>query len=123
MCVVNVLSIVDAIHLSLAFLIILCAVVLGWIQLGQRLMTALIGLQVLVGVIYATVLGGALKTIGGHIGEHILGALLAMTAYIAARRFGANTTSRIVPIVLAAIGLLLVLLTAYLGLKMYGRIA
>jgi len=120
---VNAISIVDAVHLSLAFLIVLCAVVLGWVQLGQRLMTVFIGLQVLVGIIYAAVLGGALKTVGGHIFEHILGALLAMAAYIAARRLGANTTSRTVPIVLAAIGLLLVLLTAYLGLKMYGRIA
>jgi hypothetical protein len=121
--VVNAISIVDAVHLSLAFLIILCAVVLGWIQLGQRLMTALIGLQVLVGITYAAVLGSALKTVGGHIVEHVLGALLAMGAYIVARRLGANSTSRTVPIVLAAIGLLLVILTAYLGLKMYGRVA
>jgi hypothetical protein len=118
---VNAVSVVDAVHLGVAFLIILCAVTLGWVQLGQRVMTTLIGVQVLVGIVYSVLLGGTLKKLGGHIAEHVAGALLAMGAYIAARRLGARSTSPIVPIVLAAVGLVLVLATAHLGLRMSGR--
>jgi len=114
---------VDTIHWVFAFLVLLAAVTMGWVQLGQRLMVALIGIQVLIGIVYAAMLGTALAGAGARIGEHILGALLAMGAYIVARRASTRVPSRPVQLGLAAAGLLLLIGTAYLGLKMSGKIA
>ena len=113
---------VDTIHWVFAFLVLLTAVTMGWVQLGQRVMVTLIGIQVLIGIVYAAMLGAALASAGALIGEHILGALLAMGAYIVARRSSPGGASRPVQFVLAAAGLLLLVGTAYLGLKMSGKI-
>jgi hypothetical protein len=120
---VDAALIADSIHLSFAFLVILAAIFVGWMQIGQRVMLVLIGVQVLIGIVNAALMGGALAALGGRVAEHILGALLAMGAYIAARRVGANSKSRVAPMALAAAGLVLLLATAYLGLKMHGRVA
>ena len=118
----SAIPIIDEVHLVVAFLVLLCAIILGWVQTGRRVMAAIIGLQVLIGIVYAAMLGPALQSVGPRIAEHILGAFLAMGAYIIGRRLGANANSRVVPILLSALGLLLALCTAYLGLKMHGRI-
>jgi hypothetical protein len=114
---------VDTIHWVFAFLVLLAAVTMGWVQIGQRLMVTVIGIQVLIGIVYAAMLGAAIAGMGGRIAEHILGALLAMGAYIAARRLSTRGASRAVQLLVAAAGLLLLIGTAYLGLKMHGRIA
>jgi uncharacterized membrane protein YccC len=114
---------VDTIHWVFAFLVLLAAVTMGWMQVGQRLMVALIGVQVVIGIVFAAMLGPGIGGMGARVGEHILGALLAMGAYIAARRLSERGASRGVQLALAAVGLLLLIGTAYLGLKMHGRIA
>src|SRR5665213_1599640 len=114
---------VDTIHWVFAFLVLLTAVTMGWVQMGQRVMVTVIGVQVLIGIVYAAMLGPALSSVGARLGEHILGALLAMGAYIVARRLGMRGASRAVQLAVAAVGLLLVIGTAYLGLKMSGKIA
>ncbi len=113
---------IDTIHWIFAFLVLLCAVTMGWMQVGQRVMVAVISIQVLIGVVYAGVLGAGIAGMGMRVGEHILGALLAMGAYIAARRLGERGASRATVLSLAALGLVLLVGTAYLGLKMHGRI-
>jgi hypothetical protein len=115
-------NVIDTIHWSVAFLILLSALLLGWVQLGRRVMVALIGLQVLIGIVYAAVLGAALATKGAILGVHIVGALLAMAAYMVGRRLGERGGSRFVPLALSAVGLIVLFATAYLGLKMYGRV-
>lgn len=118
----DAIAVVDTIHWVFAFLVILCAVALGWVQVGQRVMVTVIGVQVLIGIVFAAMLGSGIAGLGARIGEHVLCALLAMGAYIAARRLGA-AGSRGAQIGLAALGLVLLGLTAYVGLKMHGRIA
>lgn len=114
---------VDTIHWVFAFLVLLSAVALGWVQIGQRVMVAIIGVQVLIGIVFAAMLGAGIAGQGARIAEHIAGALLAMGAYIAARRLSQRGASATVQFALAGAGLLLLLLTAYVGLKMHGRIA
>lgn len=116
------LTVIDTIHWSFAFLLILCAALLGWVQLGRRLMVALFGIQFVIGVVYLGMLGAGVAALGGRLWLHILGWLLAMSAYIVGRRLGEGTRNRTVPIVLSALGLVLLLLTGYLGLMMHGRI-
>lgn len=108
---------VREIHWGFAFLVLLCGVAVGWTSLGQRVMTAVIGIQVLLGLIFAAVLGAGIAGLGMELGEHILGALLAMGAYIAARRVG-DRGSRGGQLALAALGLLLLIGTASLGVTM-----
>jgi hypothetical protein len=114
---------VDTIHWVFAFLVLLTAVTMGWMQIGQRVMVAVIGIQVLIGIVLAAVLGAGIGGLGARVAEHVLGALLAMGAYIAARRLGERGASRGVQLALAALGLLLLIGTVYVGLKMHGRIA
>jgi len=119
----DAVAVVDTIHWIFAFLVLLCAVTMGWMRVGQRVMMTVIGIQVLIGIVFAAMLGAGLAAVGPRIAEHIAGALLAMGAYMAARRLGAKGASRGLVLLLAAIGLLLLIGTAYLGLKMHGRIA
>ncbi len=112
----DLITSVDTVHWVFAFLVLLAAVTIGWTQLGQRVMVALIGIQVLIGIVFAAVNGPALAGKGAAIGEHIVGALLAMAAYIFARRLGQRGATRPTQIGLSALGLLLLLGTAYLGL-------
>ncbi len=114
------ISTIDTVHLGVAFLVLLGAVAFGWVQLGRRVMVALIGLQVLVGLIYAGTLG---KATPPAVLGHIVVALAAMAAYIVGRRLGERSRGPLWPMLLSAIGLLLVLLAAYMGLRMHGRIA
>ena len=119
----DAVTIADTIHWVFAFLVLLTAVTMGWVQIGQRVMVTVIGIQVLIGIVYAALLGPAISGLGARVGEHILGALLAMGAFIVARRLSRRGASRAIQLLLAAVGLLLLIGTAYLGLKMHGRIA
>ncbi|MDQ2991620.1 MAG: hypothetical protein M3R30_02215 [Candidatus Eremiobacteraeota bacterium] len=119
----DLVTTVDTVHWVFAFLVLLCAVTMGWMQLGQRVMVAVIGIQVLIGIVLAVVLGAGIGGLGARVAEHIVGALLAMGAYIAARRAAQSGVSRPLQLTIAAVGLLLLIGTAYLGLKMHGRIA
>ncbi len=107
------------IHLGVAYLVLLLALFLGWVPMGRRVMVAVIGLQVLIGAGVAAVIRPPAMVIG-----HIVLALLAMGAFIAARRFGESSpsASRAMPMVLSAVGLILVIVTIVVGFKMVGRI-
>jgi hypothetical protein len=110
-------NIVLEIHLVVAFLVILLAVFLGWAQMGRRVMAAVIGLQVLIGLIVAGMLGASHVPLPPAVWSHVIGGLLAMFAYIFARRI-ADQGKTGIALALSAVGLLLVLATAWLGLHM-----
>ena len=116
----SAIPVIEQIHLAFAFLVLLCALLLGWVQLGRRVMIALIGVQFLIGLIYAGMLG---KATPPEVLWHALGAVLATVAYVAGRRLGDRSTSPAVPIVLSLVGLALLVGTAYVGLHMHGMSA
>ncbi len=115
------LTVVDTIHWSFAFLILLCAFTLGWIQLGRRVMLALVGIQFIIGIVYLGLIGTGAAALGGRLWMHILGWLLATVAYALGSRAGRSSSSKAVPILLSLIGLVLLLTTAWVGLAMHGR--
>lgn len=112
----SAIPVIEQIHLGFAFLVLLCALLLGWVQLGRRVMIALVGVQFLIGMIYAALLG---KATPPDVLWHVLGAVLATVAYVAGRRLGDRSTSPAVPIALSLLGLLLLIGTAYVGVHMH----
>lgn len=113
------MGIILEIHLYVAFLIVLLAVFIGWVQMGRRTLVAVIGLQVLVGVAVAGVLGANHVALPAQLWAHIIGALLAMFAYIVGRRLVDRQPSQLaVGWLVSAAGLVLVLFTAWLGYHM-----
>lgn len=114
--------VVDVIHLSFAFFVVLCALLLGWVQMGRRVMNVVIGIQILIGIVFAAVLGAAIATKAEILAAHVACALAALAAYIVGRWLGERPNSGAGAVVLSAVGFVLVIATAYLGLKMYGRL-
>lgn len=114
--------VIDVIHWGFAFFVLLCAAALGWVQMGRRVMNVVIGIQILIGVVYAAVLGAALATKGTLLATHIIFALAALAAYIVGRRLGERSGSRAGAVVLSAVGFVLLLVTAYFGMKTFGRL-
>src|SRR6185312_9958713 len=90
------------------------ALIMGWVQMGRRVMIAVIGLQVLIGVIVAAWAGAAHHVLPSNLWVHIVGGLLAMFAYIAGRRLD-DRGNRGAALLLSLIGFVLVLFTAWYG--------
>ena len=110
------MSIILEIHLYVAFLIVLLAIFIGWVQLGRRTLVAVIGLQVLVGIALAAAAGMERVPLPAQLWIHIVGALLAMLAYIVGRRLTERHPSTPgIGWLVSAAGLILVLFTAWFG--------
>lgn len=108
------MGVVLEIHLVIAYLVLLLALTIGWIQRGRRMMDAVLGLQMLLGVIVAVTLRPP-----PIVSAHILLALGAMAAYMVGKRVADRGPSHI-PLLMSALGLLLVVSTIWLGLRMVG---
>jgi hypothetical protein len=104
-------------HLGVAYLVLLLALFLGWVPMGRRVMVGVIGLQVVLGIAVAAVFRPPAIVIG-----HIVLGLLAMGAYIAARRFGERRPAGAFPAIFSAAGIVLIVVTIMLGFKMVGRL-
>jgi hypothetical protein len=74
------------VHLGFAFFVFLAALCVGWVQMGRRAMSGIIGIQVLIGIIVAAWAGMAHMLLPGTLWVHVAAALVAMFAYIAGRR-------------------------------------
>ena len=103
-------------HLGIAYLVLLLALFLGWVPMGRRVMVGAIGLQVAIGIVLAAMLRPPATVLG-----HIVLALLAMGAYIAAKRTSERAGARSLPILLSGAGVVFILITILLGFKMVGR--
>jgi hypothetical protein len=74
------------VHLGFAFFVFLVALFVGWVQMGRRTMSAILGIQILIGIVAAVWLAIAHYPLPPTLWIHIVGALAAMFAYIAGRR-------------------------------------
>ena len=116
------MSILATIHFVLAFLVLLCAIVFSWNSRGRRVMNAVLGLQVLCGIVYAAAFamqGGALPP---TMWVHVVGALCALLAYGFARRLGDRPGGASTGLMLSIAGLLCIFATMYLGFHLAGQI-
>lgn len=116
------MSIFATIHYVLAFLVLLCALVFSWNSRGRGVINAVLGLQVLCGLIYAVpfVMQGALSVI--EVGAHVAGSLAALIAYGFARHLGDRPGGTSTGLAFSIAGLLCICATIYLGFHMAGQI-
>jgi hypothetical protein len=113
------MSIALEVHWGFAFFVVLAALFVGWVQMGRRVMSAIIGIQILIGVIVAAWAGIAHFPMHAALWLHVVAALVAMFAYIAGRRLFDRAPQNALPAVaMSLLGFLLLLVTAWLGLRM-----
>lgn len=112
------MTVVGEVHLVVAFLVGLCALLFSWNSTGRRVMNAITGLQVVIGLVFAGMMGAAHEPLPRSLWLHVVTALAAMGAYIAARRIGDRAGGSKRAAAISVLGVVLVLLTIYLGLRM-----
>lgn len=116
------MSIALEVHLGFAFFVILAALFVGWVQMGRRVMSGIIGIQILIGVIVSAWAGIARYPLPGTLWVHILGALLAMFAYIVGRRMYDRAPQKPLPAVgMSLLGFILLILTIAYGFHLVYR--
>ena len=107
------------VHFLIAFLTALCALVFSWNELGRRVINAVLGLQILVGLV---VLGMHVRAHEGfhhELGWHVAGAVAAAACYGAAGAFGRRAGGARAALAASIAGLLLVGATIVVGLRMF----
>ena len=110
------------IHFVVAFLVVLCAIVFSWNDLGRRVVNAVAGLQFLIGLILAGIMGSQHVPMPPNLWLHIFCALLVMASYGMAMRFGKRAGGARTALALSIVGFVLVFVTFYLGLHMAGKV-
>lgn len=117
------MKIVLEIHLVVAFLLVLCALIFSWNVSGRRVVNAVAVLQFLVGLAVAGMMGAAHMMLPPPVWIHIILALAIMACYGMAMRFGKRAGSSNLAVVFSVLGLLLVLANVYLGWHMAGGVS
>jgi hypothetical protein len=110
------------IHLGFAFFVFLLALFVGWVQMGRRVMVAVIGIQLLIGVVISAWAGMTHVPLPGTLWMHIVGGLIAMFAYIVGRRlYDRSPEYRVPAIGLSLLGFIFVILTIWYGTSLWMR--
>lgn len=113
------MSIALEVHLGFAFFVVLTGLFVGWVQMGRRVMSAIIGIQILIGVAVAAWAGIVHFPLHDTLWVHIVGALLAMFAYIVGRRLFDRAPQNALPAIgMSLLGFVLLLVTAWLGFRL-----
>lgn len=110
------------IHYVVAFLVVLCAIVFSWSTLGRRVVNAIVGLQFIVGLALAGVMGASHIPVPQSLWIHILCVLVVFASYGMAMRFGRQAGGAKTALAFSVVGFVFVLLTFYLGLHMSGKV-
>jgi hypothetical protein len=110
------------IHLGVAFLAALCAVVFSWNDLGRRVVNAVVGLQVLIGLAVAGVMGTQHVPMPPAIGIHVVVGIFILACYGVASRFGRRPGRRGAAVLISIIGAIGIFYNLYLGWHMAGRV-
>jgi len=115
------MGVILEIHVVVAFLVVLCAVVFSWTDLGRRVVNAVAALQFVLGLILAGIMGDHVA-LPPLVWAHLLCALLVLAAYGLAMRFGKRAGGARASLVFSVVGLILVFVTLYLGLHMAAKV-
>lgn len=118
----SVVSVTVEIHLVLAFLSGLCALIFSWTPNGRRVVNAVVGLQFIVGLVVAGTLGANHEPLPPTIWLHLLVAILIMASYGAAIRFGKRAGGARPALLFSILGLVLVLTNIWLGAHVAGMV-
>jgi quinol-cytochrome oxidoreductase complex cytochrome b subunit len=116
------MSVIVEIHFVLAFLAALCALVFSWTALGRRVVNAVVGLQFLMGLIVAGVLGANHEPLPPQTWLHLAIAVLVLGAYGMAIRAGRRAGGASRAMIFSIAGLVLLLLNVWIGMNVAGRV-
>jgi hypothetical membrane protein len=116
------MSVVLEIHLVVAFLLALCAIIFSWNAQGRRVVNAVAALQFLVGLVLAGMFGASHTPLPPQVWLHIIAALLILGCYGVAMRFGKRAGGNGTALAFSVAGLILVLYNIYLGWSMAGGV-
>ena len=107
------------IHLVIAFLLALCAIIFSWNVMGRRVVNAVAALQFVVGLVAAGMLG---KNAPPAVWVHLLVALVILTSYGMAMRAGKRAGGATQALFFSIVGFVLVFVNIWLGWHMAGRV-
>ena len=110
------------IHLVVAFLVVLCALVFSWNDLGRRVVNAVAALQFVLGLVLAGIMGANHIAMPRNLWLHIVSALLVLASYGMALRYGKRAGGAQTALTYSIVGFVLVFVTFYLGLRMAGKV-
>ncbi len=118
----DVLGIVKEIHLVLAFLSALCAVIFSWTPNGRRVVNAVVALQLVMGLVVAGVLGANHEPLPPTVWLHLLIAVVVLACYGMAMRLGKRAGGARRALFLSILGLALILVNIWLGARLAGMV-
>ncbi len=118
----DVLRTVTEIHLVLAFLSALCAVIFSWTPNGRRVVNAVVALQFVMGLVVAGVMGANHEVLPPAVWLHLLVAVLILGAYGMAMRFGKRAGGARPALYLSILGLVLIVVNIWLGAHVAGMV-
>ncbi|HTU82250.1 MAG TPA: hypothetical protein VMF61_08980 [Candidatus Acidoferrales bacterium] len=113
------MTFVSSFHFLMAFLVALCALVFSWNAMGRRVVSVVLGIQILVGLALAGTFAAAHRTFPSVIGLHVGAALGAAVCYGIAGAMGRRAGRARGAVVFAILGLLLVAVAVGYGMNMY----
>jgi hypothetical protein len=106
------------IHLVLAFLVALCALVFSWTPNGRRVVNAVVALQFLVGLVVAAVMGVSHLPIPPVVWLHLLVGLAILGCYGMAMRAGRRAGGATLALTLSLGGIVLIVINIIIGWRM-----
>jgi hypothetical protein len=108
------------VHLGFAFFVFIAALFVGWVQMGRRAMVGIIGIQILIGIVISAWAGIAHIRLPDTLWVHIVGALIAMFAYIAGRRiYDRSPQYGLAAVGMSLLGFIFVILTIWYGTQLF----
>ena len=110
------MSVVVEIHLILAFLVALCALVFSWTPNGRRVVNAVVALQFLMGLVVAGEMGANHLAIPPLVWLHLLVAIAILACYGMAMRAGKRAGGATLALTLSLAGIVLIALNIFMGL-------
>jgi hypothetical protein len=116
------MSVVVEIHLVLAFLSGLCALIFSWTPNGRRVVNAVVGLQFLMGLVVAGVEGANHETLPPLLWLHLLVAIVILGCYGMAMRLGKRAGGARPALLLSLAGLVLIIVNIWLGAHVAGMV-
>jgi hypothetical protein len=109
------------VHLVVAFLLAFCAIIFTWNPSGRRVVNVVAGLQVLVGIVVAAVMGMSRIPMPSSVWVHLLLAVGIMACYGFAIRNDKRAGSGNRGLMYAILGLVLIVMNIAYGWKMAGH--
>ncbi len=117
------MSVVLEVHLVVAFLLALCAIIFSWNAQGRRVVNAVAALQFVTGLIVAGILGASRVPLPPRVWFHIVAAVLILACYGVSLRFSKRAGGNGTAMAFSIAGLLLVLYNVYVGWSMAGGVS